>query len=73
MHRELNRLPLTLISRMLTPKGVIASATLLWASVIALCGWIAYQSYLEAIKLAEQNAHNLLVAIERDLDRTVKS
>jgi diguanylate cyclase (GGDEF)-like protein len=67
------KLLLTSVSRMLTAKGVIASGIALWAGVIALCGWIVYLSYLDAVELAKQSSHNLLLAIERDLERTINS
>lgn len=61
------------VSRMLTAKGVIASGIALWAAIVTLCGWIVYQSYVDAVQLAEQSSHNLLLAIERDLQRTIGS
>ncbi|WP_196801324.1 GGDEF domain-containing protein [Bordetella sp. FB-8] len=58
---------------MLTPGGVIACAIALWAGVVALCGLIVYQSYVDAIYLARQSSRNLLQAIDRDLERSFNS
>lgn len=73
MQRRAGKFLSVLISRMLTPRGVIASGISLWAAVIALCGWIVYQSYADAIYLAIQSSRNLLQVIDRDLDRTFNS
>ncbi|MGN6578719.1 MAG: sensor domain-containing diguanylate cyclase [Bordetella sp.] len=73
MNHEPGKLRTSLVARMLTPGGVIAIGIVLWAGVVALCSWIVYQSYSDAIQLAEQSSRNLLLAIERDLERTFNS
>jgi len=62
-----------LISRLLTPRGVIAGALTLWIAVLAVCGWIAYQSYVDAVQLATQGSQNLALVIERSLKQLFTS
>ncbi|AJE99937.1 GGDEF domain-containing protein [Pandoraea apista] len=73
MYSKYKRRLLALISRMLTPGGVVLSGMALWAGVVALCGWVAWQSYADAVQLATQSSRNLLLVIERDVVRTITS
>lgn len=73
MYKKYKRQLLTLISRMLTPRGVVLSGLSLWAGVVALCCWVSWQSYEDAVQLSMQGSRNLLLVIERDLKRTINS
>jgi diguanylate cyclase (GGDEF)-like protein len=73
MYRKPVRLLLASIPRLLTPKGVIAGGVLLWFTVIALCCWISYQSYKDAVQLATQSSNNLLLVIERSFKQIISA
>ncbi len=67
------RLVLLSISRLLTPRGVLATGAALWVGVAALCCWLVYLAYQDAIRLATESSKNLSLAIQRDLERTIRS
>ena len=59
-------------TRTLSPVGVIVCGVLLWLFMCSLCAWVLYESRNDAYTHAREDARNLMLVIERDIDRNVE-
>lgn len=71
MSQKIKNWVLAAVARLLTPRGVVLGGLFFWITGMVLFLLVSFLAYRDAIGLSIESARNLVLTIQRDVERTI--